>query len=125
VFGDQVQLTPGLLAIEAAGIALMIVGVIAVARSSAFSGLRKITEVITPGSHGADSRTPDGPGAHPSRDDSPGRSRRRRSPGGSVGESFSATQVNGTVRDGPAARRFSRLAHQRRLHDSASGGDGR
>ena len=55
VFGDRVQITPGLLAIEAGGIAALIVGVIAVARSSAFSGLRKITDVITPGSHGAGS----------------------------------------------------------------------
>ena len=47
VFGDRVQVTPGLLAIEAGGIAALIIGVIAVARSSAFSGLRKITDVIT------------------------------------------------------------------------------
>ena len=52
VFGNRVQVTPGLLAIEAGGIAALIIGVIAVARSSAFSGLRKITDVITPGSHG-------------------------------------------------------------------------
>ena len=126
VFGDRVQVTPGLLAIEAGGIAALIVGVIAVARSSAFSGLRKITVVITPGSHGAGSRTPDEPAAHPSRHGSPGRSPRRRSPGGSVdGTAFSATPVNGTLHDGPAARKFSRPAHQRQAHDSASGGDGR
>jgi drug/metabolite transporter (DMT)-like permease len=125
VFGDQVQLRPGLLAIEAAGIALMIVGVIAVARSSAFSGLRKITDVITPGSHGAGSRAPDEPAAGPSRDGSPRRSHRRKSPGDSVDGAFSAAPVNGTSRDGPVARKFSRLAHQRRLHGSASGGDGR
>ncbi|MGH3228944.1 MAG: DMT family transporter [Streptosporangiaceae bacterium] len=93
VFGDRVQITPGMLAIEAGGIAALIVGVIAVARSSAFGGLRKITDVITPGSHGGDSRTPG--------------------------------QVNGTPRDGPAARKFSRLAHRRQVHGSASGGDGR
>ena len=91
VFGDRIQITPGLLAIEVCGIAALIIGVIAVARSSAFSGLRKITDVITPGSHGTD--------AHP--------------------------PVNGTPRDSSAARKFSRPAHQRRLHDSASGGDGR
>ena len=124
VFGDRVQITPGMLAVEAGGIALLIIGVIAVARSSAFSGLRKITDVITPGSHGGGARTPDGPAVHPSGDGSPGRGRRRRSPGGSEGGAFS-TPVNGTVRDGPVARRFSRPAHRRRLHDSASGGDGR
>jgi drug/metabolite transporter (DMT)-like permease len=126
VFGDRVQVTPGLLAIEAGGIAALIVGVIAVARSSAFSGLRKITDVITPGSHGTGAHTPDVPSVRPSRHGSPGRSSRRRSAGGSVdGTAFSATPVNGTLHDGPAARKFSRPAHQRQAHDSASGGDGR
>jgi drug/metabolite transporter (DMT)-like permease len=48
VFGDSIQITPGQLAMEAGGIAALIVGTIAVARSSAFSGLRKITEHILP-----------------------------------------------------------------------------
>jgi hypothetical protein len=48
VFGDRIQITPGQLAMEAGGIAALIVGVVAVARSSAFSGLRKITEHILP-----------------------------------------------------------------------------
>jgi hypothetical protein len=48
VFGDRIQVTPGMLAIEAGGIAALIIGVVLVARSSAFSGLHKITEVITP-----------------------------------------------------------------------------
>ncbi|MBV9446102.1 MAG: DMT family transporter [Streptosporangiaceae bacterium] len=43
VFGDRIQITPGMLAIEAGGIAALIVGAVAVARSSAFGGLRKIT----------------------------------------------------------------------------------
>jgi drug/metabolite transporter (DMT)-like permease len=43
VFGDRIQVSPGMLAIEAGGLAALIVGAIAVARSSAFSGLRKIT----------------------------------------------------------------------------------
>jgi drug/metabolite transporter (DMT)-like permease len=51
VFGDRIQISPGQLAIEAGGIAALIVGVVAVARSSAFSGLRRITEHITPHSH--------------------------------------------------------------------------
>jgi drug/metabolite transporter (DMT)-like permease len=46
VFGDRIQISAGQLAIEAGGIAALIVGVVTVARSSAFSGLRKITEVI-------------------------------------------------------------------------------
>jgi drug/metabolite transporter (DMT)-like permease len=125
VFGDRIQITPGLLAIEVCGIAALIIGVVAVARSSAFSGLRKITDVITPGSHGTGARLPDEPSARPSRDGSPGRSAPRGAPDGSVDGMFSAAPVNGTLRDSPAARKFSRLAHRRRLHDSASGGDGR
>jgi hypothetical protein len=42
VFGDRIQISPGMLAIEAGGIAALIVGVVAVARSSAFSGLKTI-----------------------------------------------------------------------------------
>ena len=62
VFGDRVQISPGLLAIEASGIAALIVGVVAVARSSAFSGLRKITDHILPGpgEEPAQPLTPDG-----------------------------------------------------------------
>jgi drug/metabolite transporter (DMT)-like permease len=52
VFGDRIQVSPGQLAIEAGGIAALIVGVVMVARSSAFSGLRKVTDVIKP--HGDD-----------------------------------------------------------------------
>jgi drug/metabolite transporter (DMT)-like permease len=48
VFGDRIQISPGPLAIEAGGIVALIVGVVMVARSSAFAGLRKIT-VILPG----------------------------------------------------------------------------
>ena len=48
VFGDRIQISPGELAIEAGGIAALIVGVVMVARSSAFGGLRKIPHVITP-----------------------------------------------------------------------------
>ena len=110
VFGDRVQVTPGLLAIEAGGIAALIIGVIAVARSSAFSGLRKITDVIRPGSDTGGSQTPDSPDGHPSRQSSPGRK-----------------SLNGAAPDGwfPVARRFSRPAHRRQVRDSASGGEGR
>jgi drug/metabolite transporter (DMT)-like permease len=121
VFGDRVQVTPGLLAIEAGGIAALIIGVIAVARSSAFSGLRKITDVIRPGSDTGGAHTPDEPAAHPSRDRSP----RRRSPEESADKTSSTTPVNGTRRDSPIARRFSRPTHRRQAYDSPSGGDGR
>jgi drug/metabolite transporter (DMT)-like permease len=120
VFGDQIQDTPGMLAIEAGGIALLIIGVIAVARASAFSGLRKITDAIRPGS---DTGGPHAPEDQPQR--TLRHPRGRRPADGSAGEAFSAAPVNGTLRDSPAARRFSRPAHRRQVHDSASGGDGR
>lgn len=116
VFGDRVQITPGMLAIEAGGIAALIVGVIAVARSSAFSGLRKITDVIprTPDIHPPGSRTP--------RSRTPrNRTLGRRSADGAS----SATPVNGMFRDAPPARKFSRPAHRGQVHDSPSAGDGR
>jgi drug/metabolite transporter (DMT)-like permease len=123
VFGDGVQIKPGLLAIEAAGIALLIIGVIAVARSSAFSGLRHITDVIRPGSDAGGSRTPDARG-------SPRRGSSAEPAGGTssgepAGGTSSGAPVNGMHRDGPLARKFSRSIHRRRLHDSASGGEGR
>jgi drug/metabolite transporter (DMT)-like permease len=59
VFGDRIQISPGPLAIEAGGIAALIVGVVMVASSSAFSGLRKITETIKPESGGPADRPHD------------------------------------------------------------------
>jgi drug/metabolite transporter (DMT)-like permease len=53
VFGDRVQISPGMLAIEAGGLAALIVGVVAVARSSAFSSLRTIVGHL-PGAPGHD-----------------------------------------------------------------------
>ncbi|HTQ91433.1 MAG TPA: hypothetical protein VMK84_18265, partial [Streptosporangiaceae bacterium] len=52
VFGDRIQISPGELAIEAGGIAALIVGVVMVARSSAFGGLRKITDIMPHPVHG-------------------------------------------------------------------------
>ena len=40
IFGDRIQVTPGMLALQACGIAAMIVGVITVARAPALSALR-------------------------------------------------------------------------------------
>ena len=60
VFGDRIQISPGPLAIEAGGIAALIVGVVAVARSSAFGGLRKIADTIKPDSGGSADRPPEG-----------------------------------------------------------------
>ena len=52
VFGDRIQISPGELAIEVCGIAALIVGVVMVARSSAFGGLRKITDIMPHPGHG-------------------------------------------------------------------------
>jgi hypothetical protein len=59
VFGDRIQVSAGPLAIEAGGIAALIVGVVAVARSSAFGALRKITDTIKPDSGGPADRPQD------------------------------------------------------------------
>jgi drug/metabolite transporter (DMT)-like permease len=135
VFGDRISVTPAMLALEAGGIAALIIGVIAVARSTAFSGLHKITDAIRPDPDAAGPRAPDAPAqngldgldAQNGLDglDAPG------SPGGraprrksadcppSAG-AFSAVPADGVLPDRPAARRFSRHAHRQRLHDSPS-----
>jgi drug/metabolite transporter (DMT)-like permease len=48
VFGDRIQVSAGQLAIEAGGIAALIVGVVMVARSTAFGGLHKVRTAIKP-----------------------------------------------------------------------------
>ena len=114
VFGDRIQISPGMLAIEAGGIAALIVGVVLVARSSAFGGLRKIPHVITPHATPAES-----PGRH---QDAP-RTRRR-------------AELNGLRRDpdlgeaggtGPldvVSTRRSGRARRRPIHGPASGEEG-
>jgi drug/metabolite transporter (DMT)-like permease len=102
VFGDRVQITPGQLAIEAGGIAALIVGVVAVAQSSAFSGLHKITDVIRPGAEADDHPAP-----RPTLDTSPN------------GKHPPAPKRS----KGSEARKLSRPAHRRQVHDSPSGGD--
>jgi drug/metabolite transporter (DMT)-like permease len=115
VFGDTIQVSPGGLAIEAGGIAALIIGVIAVARSSAFSGLRKIPGAIRPGLDSAFHRTAEGP-ADPSDRRPPPSSSDGHFVDGSADRKFSA---------GPPARKFSRPAHRPAAHDSAPGGEGR
>jgi hypothetical protein len=73
VFGDRVQISAGTLAIEAGGVAALIIGVVAVARSAAFSGLRRVTQGTRPGTDSTGEipqgspvlRSPDGPADHP------------------------------------------------------------
>ncbi len=107
VFGDRIQISPGMLAIEAGGIAALIVGVVLVARSSAFGGLRKRTVVITPHTTPAETST-----RHP--DDS---ALRRDELNGLRQDS----QLGGT---GPLDVSRPRRAHRRPLHGPASGGEG-
>jgi hypothetical protein len=57
VFGDRIQITPGMLAIQASGIAALIVGVILVGRAPALTQLRSLTpssipQAISDGLHG-------------------------------------------------------------------------
>jgi drug/metabolite transporter (DMT)-like permease len=122
VFGDRIQITPGELAIETAGIAALIIGVVLVARSSAFGGLRKITDAIPHHSvHGEGHahhekillRRPDNPRVGP---DKP-RTRRR--------EELNGLRPDQDL-DGAAPLDVSRphRAHRRPLHDPASGEEG-
>ena len=123
VFGDRVQITPGLLAIEAGGIVALIVGVIVVARSPAFTRLRRITEVIRPGSEAAGSGDPAEPAPEASaapNHTAPHRTATDRP----VGEAFSTIPPAGVRGDSPVARKFSRPAHGHDFRDSPSA-DGR
>jgi drug/metabolite transporter (DMT)-like permease len=147
VFGDSIQVTPGMLAIQAGGIAALIIGVIAVARSSAFSGLRKITALTAPhGPHGhlsparsADGQVPSAPAGQPG----PAGSTEGQVPAGSTegqvpagwadGQApaapadpqVPAASAGGQVPGQPAPRKFSRPDHRRQVHDSPSGGEAR
>jgi hypothetical protein len=107
VFGDRIQITPGQLAIETGGIAALIVGVVMVASSSAFSGLRKITDVIRPGSESAE---PEPPHATPARPPAEPRSR-----------NSAELRPARTLAD---RRGWRSLAARRQVHGQASGGEG-
>jgi hypothetical protein len=123
VFGDRIQISAGQLAIEAGGIAALIVGVVMVARSSAFSGLRKVTdviEVIKP--HGDDTaRHHDAPHTTPAdlngRSPNPDLNGRRHDP-----------DLNGGRPDPDQAGRLdaarARRMPRRPLHGPASGEEG-
>ncbi len=110
VFGDRIQISPGMLAIEAGGIAALIVGVVAVARSSAFGGLRKIPHVITP--HATPTEAP-----ARGRDESP----LRRDELNGLRPDPTLDRVDGT---GPLDMSGPRRAHRRHVHGPASGEEG-
>jgi len=119
VFGDRVQISTGMLAMEVGGIAALIIGVVAVARSSAFSGLHNITRAIgrsriTPGKGRAGYT---GPG-HP-RLLSPPRSYRA-----SSGLRPADRSSDATLAAGSSARKSSCPAHRAEDNDFGSGADG-
>jgi drug/metabolite transporter (DMT)-like permease len=123
VFGDRIQISPGMLAIEAGGIAALIVGVVAVARSSAFGGLRKIPRphVITP--HTTPAEAPArGPDASTSRREDSARRRedsaRRRSELNGLRQDPKLDEAGQLDVSGP------RRAHRRPFHGPASGEEG-
>jgi drug/metabolite transporter (DMT)-like permease len=120
VFGDRIQISPGMLAIEAGGIAALIAGVVLVARSSAFGGLRKITDVITPHAAPAEAQ-----------------GRGLANPGRGLANPARRDELNGLRqdpkldgvggRDGAAPLEQSgprRRAHRRPFHGPASGEEG-
>jgi drug/metabolite transporter (DMT)-like permease len=107
VFGDRIQISPGMLAIEAGGIAALIVGVVLVARSSAFGGLRKIPHVITP---------------HATPAEAPVRRRTRRRD--ELNGLRQAPQLDEVAGIGPLDVSGPHRAHRRRLHGPASGEEG-
>jgi drug/metabolite transporter (DMT)-like permease len=118
VFGDRIQISPGMLAIEAGGIAALIVGAVLVARSSAFGGLRKIPHphVITPHTTPAEApaRGPDDSVLR--RDELNGL---RQDP--QLGEVGGLDGVGGS---GSLDVSGPRRAHRRPLHGPASGEEG-
>ena len=137
VFGDRIQVSPGMLAIEAGGIAALIVGVVAVARSSAFTSLRKITEVITPAHHqqhpphapaAARSRpgqTKDAPARGPQRPaPQPGRRGPGRRSGRPAAGARAARPHAGPLDVGPLDVGQPRRVHRRPFHRPASGEEG-
>ncbi len=98
-----------------AGIALgIVVGVVLVARSSAFGGLRKITDAITP-----HSTTPDA---------SPGRSEGESHPSRPAARTHRRDELTGLHPDpnldGQLGASHRRRAHRRPLHGPASGEEG-
>jgi drug/metabolite transporter (DMT)-like permease len=114
VFGDRIQISPGQLAIEVCGIAALIVGVVMVARSSAFGGLRKITDAIPHHSGHGESHAPREK-IHLRRPDNP-RARRR--------EEHNGLRQDPDLDEAALDVSRPRRAHRRPLQGPASGEEG-
>jgi drug/metabolite transporter (DMT)-like permease len=137
VFGDRIQISPGQLAIEAGGIAALIVGVVMVARSSAFGGLRKITDVLPHPGHGegharhparhpdSPARHPDSPARHP---DSPARPENNLGRRPDIPRTHRREELTGLRQDQDLDAQLDvsrpRQAHRRPFHGPASGEEG-
>jgi drug/metabolite transporter (DMT)-like permease len=111
VFGDRIQVSPGMLAIQAGGIAALIAGAVVVARSPAFAGLQKITGHITPGPDSANPTKPEGPPGLRSPESPPD----QRTPQGPPSLRSPEGSADGKFPSGATPRKFSRPAHRRRF----------
>jgi hypothetical protein len=122
-----------MLAIEAGGIAALIIGVVLVARSSAFGRLHKITEVITPLTAHVEgfahrhehpdrlARRPDDPRTH-RREDLNGL---RPDPAGGAGPREEPAPLDAAPLDpAPVDAARPRRVHRRPFNDPASGEEG-
>ncbi len=114
VFGDRIQVSTGMLAIEAGGIAALILGAMAVARSSAFSGLRRLTNVLP----GAGVPDPAADGARRPAEPADGLAEPEEQPADVAGAADHVADA-GEPRDRP---RRHRHPSGPRIHDPASGG---
>jgi hypothetical protein len=121
VFGDRVQVSPGELAIQAGGIAALVVGVILVGRGPALSQLRSWTpSTIQYGiSQGLLGRR--GPGSEEEGEPAPGQSANGQSPHGesSHGESSHGETANGQPLNGQAPNRQSPSGQPEDVDDEA------
>ena len=111
VFGDRIQITPGALAIEAGGIAALIVGVVMVARSSAFGGLQEVAEAIKEKSAAAAQDLAEHAESRPGRG------------AGTAGHPENRDDRKVPLEVVSRARRGNRV-YRRPAHGPASGGDG-
>jgi drug/metabolite transporter (DMT)-like permease len=101
VFGDRIQITPGMLAVQAGGIAALVVGVILVGRAPALSQLRSWTAP-----YGLPHSIP---GMHPRHEDEPATTPSASLPQASP-PSASAPSANGPSANAPSANGLSASA---------------
>ncbi|MBV9095190.1 MAG: DMT family transporter [Streptosporangiaceae bacterium] len=127
VFGDTVQADPGMLALQAAGLALLIAGVVMVARSSALGGLARIGTAIR--DHTPHTRPiPDTTAARPVPDTTaarpvPGTTAARPAP--DLNQQFPGPGPDGQSPNGQSPDGWRQRRAARRDHGPVSGSEGR